>query len=98
MKLGLGLIVCLLATLTIACRSTPDVIITDHRGAPLANATVEPVGQSVNYKTVTTDSKGEAVLSPGLQEVRWINVRKTGFTDQNSIDFTGPKPIRVIMK
>jgi uncharacterized protein YcfL len=88
----------LLATLVIGCRSAPDVVVVDDKGAPIADAAVEPVSLSMNYKAVVTDSKGEASIGSKVQHVKWINVHKTGFTDQNSIDFIGPKPIRVTLK
>lgn len=97
-KITTRLIAGLLATLVIGCGHAPDVVVVDDKGAPIAGAAVEPVSLSINYQAVTTDSKGEASLGSPVQKVEWINVRKAGFADQNSIKFAGPKPIRVTLR
>lgn len=97
-KIAARLIAGLLAIFLIGCRTPPDVVVVDHKGAPIAGAAVEPIGLSINYEAVTTDSKGEASLGSNAQEVQSINVRMTGFADQSSIKVTGRKPIRVTLR
>lgn len=86
-----------MALLTTGCTTKPDVIVTDASGAPIAGAKVEPVSLSMNQAAVTTDAKGEASIPKSVQPVQWISVKSTGFVDQKSIDFTGPKPIKVVL-
>ena len=92
-----SLIGCLiLALFCSSCGLVPDVVVVDSSGKPIAGAKVEPVSGSFNYREQLTDAKGQARIRGGiLQEVQWINVSKAGYSPQKSIDFFGPKPIRV---
>ncbi len=81
-----------------ACRVSPDVVVVDTTGAPVVGAKVEPVTASMNGEVVLTDGKGEARMGNYVQEILWLRVRKEGFAAQESVDFTKPKPIRVVLK
>jgi hypothetical protein len=80
-----------------SCGSTPDVIVVDSTGAPIVGAEVEPVSASINYKPAITDAKGQSRIRRSIQKVQWINVRKPGYSSQKSVDYSGPKPIRIVL-
>ena len=80
-----------------SCGSPPDVIVVDSTGSPVVGAAVVPAGLTIGYKAVLTDTKGEVRIGSKVQAVQWIDVRKAGYLPQRSIDFTKPKPIRVVL-
>ena len=85
-----------LCVLVTGCGSTPDVVVTDRAGAPVAGASVEAVAHSINYTPITADEDGQVELPQRFLEVKWLNVSAPGFKKAH-VDFTGGKPQTVVL-
>lgn len=85
-----------LMVLLAGCGSSPDVVVVDRSGAPVAGAAVEAVSHTINYTPSNTDEDGEASLPQRAMEVKWLNVTAPGFKKAH-VDYTGGKPQTVVL-
>ena len=90
-----------LTLLLLSCQSifgNPSVLILDEAGDPIEGASVTPISLSINYIPQKTDEKGQVTIPSRLQKVKWITVDKIGYEPSGYIDFSGKKPLKVLLK
>jgi hypothetical protein len=89
-----GLVTCLM----IVGRTTPDIIVVDDGGQPIANATIVGTSQSIQGQKTSTNGKGYASIPRALQPTEWIEVEKPGYVKSGQVSARQTKPIRVTLK
>ena len=76
-----------------------DVVVVDQKGAPIKDATVQPISLSINYPKVKTNKNGKANLGWKLQKVEWVTVSKEGYQTVMQAKYKGPpKPVKITLK
>jgi len=96
MKTSLGLYVLLLTAALTGC-SSPDVIVVDTNGRPLADAKIVGASLSVGGQTAFANKKGEAKIPWAVQETKWISIYKEGYRPVENVNVAQKKPIVVKM-
>jgi hypothetical protein len=74
---------------------TPDIVVVDDEGVPVAGASITYHSLSISGPT-TTDRRGGASIPWALQEIKWISVAKQGYafvwaSGMNKVDVNQPK-------
>jgi hypothetical protein len=75
------------------------VQVVDPQGAPIADATVEPITASTNGNPLRTDKNGNATLpSFSIQEIQWVSVSKAGYETSGQLPLPDTWPWKITLK
>jgi hypothetical protein len=77
--------------------SSPDLLIVDSSGKPIAGAKVVGASLSIGGQSTQSDDKGRANIPSAVQPTKWVSVYKEGFRPVENIDIDQKKPIVVKM-
>jgi hypothetical protein len=81
MKCAVRLLCLVILCLFIAGCSNQSVsiFVLDENGKPIEGAEVIPMSLGMNYPALLTDSNGMVKLPSVPQEIKWVDVKKTGY-------------------
>jgi hypothetical protein len=74
---------------------TPDIVVVDDEGVPVAGVSITYHSLSISGPATTTDRRGRASIPWALQEIKWISVAKQGYafvwaSGMNKVDVNQP--------
>ena len=78
--------------------STTKIVVLDETKAPVADAEVEPITQSMNLAVLRTDASGTVKLPGTPQKIEWVSVKKEGFEPSGQIPVKEHELLTVVLK
>src|SRR6267142_7015357 len=89
------LVLTITLALFLAGCSSPDLIIVDTNGKPIAGAKIVGASLSIGGQSTISDKNGQAKIPSAVQETKWVSIYKDEFRAVENIDVAQKKPIVV---
>ena len=77
---------------------SPDVIVIDSAGDPIAGASVLPIMPSFDGAVTYTNMKGMAILDTGVFESQWVEINCKGYHSSGHVLIPDERPIIITLR